>query len=339
MQPIHFHIMVPIYKVEAFLDECIQSVLRQTYQNFTLYLLDDGSPDGCGTICDRYAAQDSRVLAFHKPNGRQLQTRCFGIAEAQKRGMTDDDYAVFLDGDDWLADNALETIANKIAQYRCDCVIYGALRMLNGEAISVLPNWVEDEILITEKQDLLPAIFQKNMNAIWRKCLRLNLLTGWDFSPYYHLSLAEDQLQSLQVYEKCGSFCMIPDALYCYRVNHESITQTICFENYRVDYTVEDTERAFAQRQPFITESALSAYRSYRIHALTGELVRIAQLKTSRKNRISLYEKIRQTNYWKAYLDGGHYDKAELGKMALIYEAFRHHQDWLILLIVKLYCR
>jgi len=97
-----FSVIVPIYNVEDFLPECIESVLAQTYTDFELILVDDGSPDRCGDICDDYAAKDSRIRVIHKKNG--------GLSDARNAGLdqAEGDYIYFLDGDDTVLPQLLE---------------------------------------------------------------------------------------------------------------------------------------------------------------------------------------------------------------------------------------
>ena len=116
---IKFSIMTPVYKVERYLPECIESVLGQTYGNFEFILVDDGSPDHSGEICDEYAKKDSRIRVFHKPNGGLMHTRRYALERAQG------DYYVFLDSDDYLSLDTLETLSRYISETGVDCVIYG----------------------------------------------------------------------------------------------------------------------------------------------------------------------------------------------------------------------
>lgn len=83
MQNPEISVIVPVYKVEQYLPRCIQSILRQTYKNIEVILVDDGSPDGCGAICDEYAKEDSRVQVLHKPNGGLSSARNAGIEQAR----------------------------------------------------------------------------------------------------------------------------------------------------------------------------------------------------------------------------------------------------------------
>ena len=89
-------IIVPVYKVEKYLHKCIDSILAQTFKDFELILVDDGSPDNCGKICDEYAKRDNRIVVVHKENGGQASARNRGINIA--RG----DYIGFVDSDDWI---------------------------------------------------------------------------------------------------------------------------------------------------------------------------------------------------------------------------------------------
>ena len=89
-------IIVPIYKAEAFIARCIDSILVQTYQDWELLLVDDGSPDDSGKICDEYAAKDARIQVFHKPNGGVSSARNLGLKKAIG------DWVSFIDADDYL---------------------------------------------------------------------------------------------------------------------------------------------------------------------------------------------------------------------------------------------
>ena len=97
-------IIVPIYKAEAVLAKCVDSVLAQTCSDWELLLIDDGSPDGSGALCDDYAGQDDRVRVFHKSNGGVSSARNLGMAEAWG------DYILFIDADDWVEPTACQTL-------------------------------------------------------------------------------------------------------------------------------------------------------------------------------------------------------------------------------------
>lgn len=114
-------VIVPVYKVEPFLRRCVDSLLSQTYQNLEIILVDDGSPDCCGQICDEYAAQDARVKVIHKENG--------GISSARNAGLeaTTGDYITFVDSDDWIEPWAYEVLRKLIREHDAD-IAEGAMR-------------------------------------------------------------------------------------------------------------------------------------------------------------------------------------------------------------------
>ncbi|MGL5203953.1 glycosyltransferase family 2 protein [Cetobacterium sp.] len=107
MQP-EISIIVPVYKVEKYLRRCIDSILAQTFKNFELILIDDGSPDNCGKICDEYAEKDERVVVIHKENGGQSSARNLGLDTAKGK------YIGFVDSDDWIEPDMYETLYNLI---------------------------------------------------------------------------------------------------------------------------------------------------------------------------------------------------------------------------------
>lgn len=101
-------VIIPIYNVEKYLSDCVESVLKQTYTDLEIILVDDGSQDASGQICDDYAKQDSRVQVIHKKNGGLSSARNAGIDQATGQ------YFFFLDSDDWIAENALELLYKEI---------------------------------------------------------------------------------------------------------------------------------------------------------------------------------------------------------------------------------
>ena len=114
--------IVAIYKSEAFLPKLIDSIISQTWENLEILLIDDGSPDNSGAICDEYAKRDNRIRVIHKKNG--------GLASARNRGITvaTGKYIFFLDSDDWLEKDGLQQLYELAQKYQVDFVRYRALR-------------------------------------------------------------------------------------------------------------------------------------------------------------------------------------------------------------------
>lgn len=127
-------IIVPVYNVEKYLPKCIDSILAQTFTDFELILVDDGSPDRCGEICDEYAGKDSRIVVIHKENGGQSSARNMGLDIA--RG----EYIGFVDSDDYIAKDMYETLYNNLVNNNADISICGIYHCyINGKIVSNKP--------------------------------------------------------------------------------------------------------------------------------------------------------------------------------------------------------
>ena len=121
-----FSIVVPIYNVEKYLRQCVDSILSQTFTDYELILVNDGSNDGSGTICDDYAKQDSRITVVHKPNGGLSDARNAGTAVAKG------EYIVYIDSDDYvISDDFLAEIYNQAND--ADIVLYKHQKFMDGE--------------------------------------------------------------------------------------------------------------------------------------------------------------------------------------------------------------
>lgn len=208
-------IVVPVYKVENYLCRCIESVLCQTFIDFELILVDDGSPDNCGNICEEYAKKDNRIHVIHKKNGGLSDARNFGIMWILYNSTSD--WVTFLDSDDWIHPQYLEKL------------YYAAKN--NGMKISVCSfvktsehNISSKKIEITEKIVDTESFFcQKNINAVvaWGKLYKKLLFTSIKY-PYGKLH--EDEFTTYKILFKYDKIAFIEQPLYYYFYNENSIT-------------------------------------------------------------------------------------------------------------------
>ena len=107
-------VVVPVYKVEPYLERCIRSIIGQTYENLEIILVDDGSPDQCGAICDRFAQEDTRIKVYHKPNGGLSDARNYGVNRASGT------YIAFIDSDDYISPHYIEYLYQLMVKYDAD---------------------------------------------------------------------------------------------------------------------------------------------------------------------------------------------------------------------------
>lgn len=158
-----FSIIVPIYKVEKYLPQCIESVQNQSYNDYELILVDDGSPDQCPKICEEYAKNDIHIQVIHKQNGGLSAARNTGITAAKG------DYIIFLDGDDCLNDNSLDNLASELEGNRADILIGNVLHWFEEEEIIFFDNkWLVDYSKNRSLSDLCEIYVKKKALIPWR---------------------------------------------------------------------------------------------------------------------------------------------------------------------------
>ena len=137
---LRFSIVVPIYNVEKFLDQCITSVLSQKYDNYELILVDDGATDDSGKICDAYALKNDHIRVIHKANGGLVSARRAGVMVAKG------EYVGYADGDDWVADSWLAEVDKVITESHPDIVEYNAFKSTDGKNIEMKTSHLEDSL-------------------------------------------------------------------------------------------------------------------------------------------------------------------------------------------------
>ena len=167
-----FSLIVPVYKIEAYLSKCIVSVLAQTCQDYELLLIDDGSPDGCGRICDDYAAKyPDKLRAIHQPNGGAGAARNHGIQ------LASGEYLLFVDGDDSLSPDFLASLSAVIQKKPADLILFGAQVERDGKKVDELHENVPAETLLNIKDE--PTLYFGVM-APWNRAYRRTLFTEHD---------------------------------------------------------------------------------------------------------------------------------------------------------------
>ncbi len=211
-----FSIIIPIYKVEQYLNECVDSILNQSFLDYEIILVDDGSPDKCPEICDKYAEIDDRIHVIHKRNGGLSSARNHGVESAKG------EYIIFVDSDDYWNDNgALDALARKIKELKSvDILVFNNIdySCLTGE--SIVCNRVYDVTLLekSSKEDVLKYVFENGLfpGAVWvtvtrRKFLEENNIT------FIEGIKAEDIDWLLNVFLNAEKFSAVNNAFYVYR--------------------------------------------------------------------------------------------------------------------------
>ena len=220
MQPT-VSIIVPVYNAESTLRRCVDSILNQDYRDFELILVNDGSQDSSGAICDTYAAQDPRVIAIHKPNTGVSDTRNLAISRA--RGT----YLQFLDSDDWITPDATTLLVQTARQHDCDLVISDFYRVV-GERVSRKGDIDDDTVLTREEYAAHmmenPADFY--YGVLWNKLYRRSIVERWNLRMDPEISCCEDFMFNLEYIRRARLIAATAQPVYCYVKRPGSLVAT-----------------------------------------------------------------------------------------------------------------
>lgn len=217
-------IIVPIYRVEPYLRCCVDSILAQTFRNFELILVDDGSPDNCPIICDEYAAKDYRIKVIHKENG--------GVASARNIGLeaSNGAYLSFIDPDDWVKPEFLEEMLEVLQKENADMALCGTTRVWDDGSVTeeILP---EKRCFELDEIQMLMTHGNWYYAVLWNKLYRRESFDGVHFPQNY---IHEDEAVLHRVVGNCRKIAMIPQILYIYRQSDDSIMRR-AFNIHRTD--------------------------------------------------------------------------------------------------------
>lgn len=207
-------IVVPIYNVEEYLPRCIDSIAVQSYKNIEIILVDDGSPDKCGEICDKYEAQDNRIKVIHKSNG--------GLSSARNAGLeiASGNFIVFIDSDDWIDKNYIEVMYNDMISYNADivvpafCISYDSGKQHSGTIIKNLTEYSRKRALenFLFNGYITPCVASK----MWKKEL-------WNEIKCPEGKLFEDQFTTYKLIMIASKVVFDPSIYYYYFKREGSI--------------------------------------------------------------------------------------------------------------------
>lgn len=205
-------IIVPVYNVENYLRECMESIIMQTLKNIQIIVVDDGSTDNCGIICDEYAKKDERIVVIHKKNG--------GLSSARNEGLryVQGDYVGFVDSDDSIKLDMYEKLLNALKSSKSD-LAFGYIQYQSGiiksEQFNELKMLCNEEIL----NSYILGIPHPTLNKpVWNKLYRRDIIGDTRFIDNIH---GEDGPFNLEILEKCTRCCYESQAVYNYRDNRD----------------------------------------------------------------------------------------------------------------------
>lgn len=214
---IKFSIITPVYNVEKYVKKCIDSVLNQTYKNFELIIINDGSPDNSDEIIKSF--NDDRIKYIKRENRGAQYSRVEGI------DLATGDYIIFVDSDDYLDDNTLEIYYKEISNNRYD-IVRGNYKVFDSSKFKKITNFKCENLIINndfENKIIVEMAKTDNYNSIWREAIKRDLIDTKNIDT--SIFMGEDLLFNFNLYQKARNIKLITASLYNYRNNDESITK------------------------------------------------------------------------------------------------------------------
>lgn len=257
-------IIVPVYNTERYLDKCLSSLVEQTYENIEIIVVNDGSSDGSGRICDTYAEKFSLVHCYHKDNQGAGQARNFGMDHASG------DYIMYVDADDYIARRCVADVVSIAEQYHADLVDFGKVFMLSAKNVFVdTDKSVRHFRSPQEVQQISPKI----RKMIWGKLYTRALAFSVRFTNQQR---GEDACYMTEILEHCGSMVKYNYCLYAYRAYQESLTRGQAsirmvkreLGQYQTAYEHADSER---QKEETLRQMILSCQKTVEDIVYRGE--------------------------------------------------------------------
>lgn len=224
MEALKISVIVPVYRVEPYLRQCLDSIINQTYQNLEIILVDDGSPDNCGAICDEYAAKDGRIKVIHKANG--------GVSSARNAGLSlsAGDWIGFVDPDDRIEPDMYEYLMRNAQRCQADIAVCGMIE--HGEGVCNVLSCGKETIRgggeftarMIEK-DLLPSC-----------CNKISQRSLWQDLYFPDIGVGEDLWVTSLLTERAERVLCLPEVKYHYSHHAESAATSRSVQKWLNDY-------------------------------------------------------------------------------------------------------
>lgn len=250
-ESIKISVIIPIYNVEKYLKRCLNSVVNQSYKNIEIILVDDGSPDKSGEICDEYAKKDSRIRVIHQQNA--------GLPEARNSGLkiATGDYIGFVDSDDYISIDMYECLASQVKRLNADIACCGIYRVFDeGRRIEKTSRHKNEAVFSREEAFIEFQLYDSIGPAAWNKIFRRNLFGDIRFRPYKRL---EDFWYVGKCISRADRISYSPVYGYNYMIRKNSITHSKFREkDYDIVNVADEVYTLFNKQFPKNTTSEIT---------------------------------------------------------------------------------
>ena len=212
-------VIVPVYKVEPYINRCVESIVNQTYKNLEIILVDDGSPDNCPKMCDEWAEKDNRLKVIHKQNG--------GLSDARNAGLdiASGKYVMYCDSDDWIEHDMIYLLLNTIEENNADVSRCGIITDFEDGSASELSGNSEIKILSSKDEMIIDLVMGDYLSGVvWNKLYKYDIVNNIRFDGKDGSS--EDILYNFRVIQNAKSIACCDVPKYHYLIRERSITNS-----------------------------------------------------------------------------------------------------------------
>ena len=267
-------VIVPVYKVEAYLDRCVQSIVDQTYRNLEIILVDDGSPDNCGCLCDAWAEKDSRIKVIHKENG--------GLSDARNAGMAaaTGEYIAFVDSDDWLHLEYISLLYRAVKMYGVSLSACDYLLTSGEEAADFVGEPVFEKHSAAQALEMLTN--NRGYRAVaWNKLYHRRLLEGETYPVgRYH----EDEFFTYRILDKAENLAYVNVPMYYYFQRTGSIMQSVSIKHL-------DALDAYLERLELFKQKYPQLYREGKVKFCNACVNNYAEALKAKPDNFAAYDR------------------------------------------------
>ncbi|HFD2030270.1 TPA: glycosyltransferase family 2 protein [Clostridium perfringens] len=313
MKEIKFSVLIPVYNVQKFIVECIESVLNQTYGNFEIILIDDGSTDLSGTICEEFAKKDKRIKVYHQKNQGLIMSRRNAITKASG------DYCLFLDSDDYWDSDLLEIINKTISTYDCDLIIYRFKRVSEDKNFIYDNKCVFNDKMVFEsnnKEQLFKKIISSSdLNNLVCKAAKRSIIDEADYEEYKKIKNSEDLLQSLPLIYNAKKIVYLNNTMYNYRISTNSMTKTFNINLIKDITTVRGILLEYIKKLKFDDKENIKSFYQFYINSVLNYIIDLIKSDVSIEEKNKILDSIKNLQL---YIDGLKY--IDTSKLSFIHK-------------------
>lgn len=299
-------VLIPVYNTENYLNQCIDSVLNQTFSDFELILCNDGSTDNSGKICDDYRKIDERVQVIHKENEGNFAARRTLLEHATGK------YVLFVDSDDWIASETLEKTVAFAEENQMDIVMFGHHVVDDdGHFISDKSHFYPDKTIYKGEelqQIYIDFVISNNLNYLWDKLIRRECFVSDDLDDPKLIQNFKggDKMQMIAIMRKISSFSYLDVSLYNYRRSANGIGRNIKIKHFKDFVFLREVLYGFLNERLRNEHGVRIAFFNYYVSSLISMVISAVHIQEySEDELIECFDELRKTDFYIEAIESG----------------------------------